>query len=551
MTVFAALVGACVASTYPPQQVHLAFGKTETEMSVSWATHDGWSILGPKTKSIVHYGLTSGELNQTVEGDVRGFISDLGRFWHTHAATMTGLRTATKYFYKVGDDKNGYSPVYSFTSQTPAAELKGPQTHVLMGDMGAKCSFSLCLACGCGSEVCDAKTCATNRTDVGMIGESDASMFLHVGDFAYDLSSNKGTTGDNFMKNIEQVAAHTPYMVSHGNHEDAPGSLSHYLERFRHMPVNSEPKTIPTLDGSGKFHSPNTLFFSWNDGLVHYVAISTEIWFNPLLWLYKEAQLKWLKADLEAANKNRANVPWIVVHGHRSVYCSCDKDCDAQAVKIRKDVEDLFFDNGVDFFVNGHEHNYERSWPVYQNKSDQSNVEPKATIYIVTGAAGCKELHEPFTRPQPPRTAFRSNTFGYSRMIVHNSSHVRWQQVQTDPTLFPGSVYGRVIDDTWVVQHNHGPFSKAAAPKDHGVCTAETCKQYDHWGPLLGMDAAHIDRDITAFRQERGEQAWQAKLEELRKYFASAQNNERQIWEDVREDGASDGAWVGWKGGSA
>ena len=58
-------------------------------------------------------------------------------------------------------------------------------------------------------------------------------------------------------------------------------------------------------------------------------------------------------------------------------------------------------------FLNGHEHNYERNWPVYKFSTDQSNVEPKAPIYIVTGAAGCTELHEPFTRPQPPRSAFR------------------------------------------------------------------------------------------------------------------------------------------------
>lgn len=50
-------------------------------------------------------------------------------------------------------------------------------------------------------------------------------------------------------------------------------------------------------------------------------------------------------------------------------------------------------------------------------------------VFIVTGAAGCDELHEPFTRPQPARSAFRSNNFGYSQLIVHNHSHLQWQQV--------------------------------------------------------------------------------------------------------------------------
>ena len=38
-------------------------------------------------------------------------------------------------------------------------------------------------------------------------------------------------------------------------------------------------------------------------------------------------------------------------------------------------------------------------------------------------------MHEGFTRLAPSWSAFRSNTFGYSRMVVHNASHLHWQQV--------------------------------------------------------------------------------------------------------------------------
>jgi hypothetical protein len=72
-------------------------------------------------------------------------------------------------------------------------------------------------------------------------------------------------------------------------------------------------------------------------------------------------------------------------------------------------------------------------FPTYHDKTDQSNVDPKATIYVVTGAAGCSEMHEPFTKPQPPRSAFRSNTFGYSKMFIYNATHIHWQQIITDP----------------------------------------------------------------------------------------------------------------------
>ena len=75
--------------------------------------------------------------------------------------------------------------------------------------------------------------------------------------------------------------------------------------------------TSPSSNGE----TANSLYFSWDAGLVHYVSISTEIWFgvgDGKVTL--QTQLDWLKKDLAAANENREAVPWVVVQGHRSVY---------------------------------------------------------------------------------------------------------------------------------------------------------------------------------------------------------------------------------------
>ena len=55
---------------------------------------------------------------------------------------------------------------------------------------------------------------------------------------------------------------------------------------------------------------------------------------------------------------------------------------------------------------------------------------------------------------------------------MYNHTHTRWQQIMTDPVFFNMSAYGTVIDDTWVVQHAHGPFSLAAAPKHYPTDTS-------------------------------------------------------------------------------
>ena len=90
------------------------------------------------------------------------------------------------------------------------------------------------------------------------------------------------------------------------------------------------------------------------------------------------------------------------------------------------------------------------------SSSPEVIVDAAAPVYIVEGSAGDKENHEPFTRAQPAYSAFRSNTYGYSRMTVYNSTHMLWEQVQTDNGQ--PKTTGSVIDAMLLVQHNHGPF---------------------------------------------------------------------------------------------
>lgn len=55
-------------------------------------------------------------------------------------------------------------------------------------------------------------------------------------------------------------------------------------------------------------------------------------------------------------------------------------------------LEDLFYRYGVDIELWGHEHLYERMWPVYDRKvyngSDSHPYsDPKAPVHIITGSA--------------------------------------------------------------------------------------------------------------------------------------------------------------------
>ena len=127
---------------------------------------------------------------------------------------MSPLEPSTRYYYRVGCDATGWSSVFSFTSTASEATLKLPLKHLIIGDLGAACGFSMCPACNCSSEICDKTTCAaqSQQSAGGLVTALDgADMILHVGDYGYNLDSNGGRTGDNFMKNMEQLAAYVPY----------------------------------------------------------------------------------------------------------------------------------------------------------------------------------------------------------------------------------------------------------------------------------------------------------------------------------------------------
>ncbi|CAJ1384848.1 unnamed protein product [Effrenium voratum] len=443
-----------------PEQIHIGLGLAPGEMTVHWSTIQESFLrkLSPYCPgdSFVMYGLAKDELNRTAAGSHFLFqdYGDERRNFTMHIATMTDLLPNRLYYYIVGGNATGWSAAMHFKSAPVSrsdVQAALPMTYAVFGDQG---DYN-------GQTLPSLQMAARN-------GELD--MVLHVGDMAYDFDSDNGRNGDAWMRDIEPLAATVPYMVSMGNHE-ASQNFNHYTQRFRNMPSNSGSISLPEFGTV-----PNNWWYSWNHGLIHFLTVSTEVYFNYPNMVAE--QYVWLEHDLAAVN--RSETPWLIVHGHRPLYCSCDTDCDADATIIRMGIsypdgtfkhglEELFYKYGVDLYLAGHEHDYERMFdvsprydpatPWLSGVTTQSTVDPPATTYIITGSAGNVEDHEPFTRPAPSRSAKRLNTYGWSRMTVHNASHLLWQQLQTDSGA-PPDTWGQVVDEVWVVQRHHGPFNQ-------------------------------------------------------------------------------------------
>lgn len=404
---------------YQPEAVHLSFGETIHDIVVTWSTRDNTN------SSIVEYGI--GGLILTAKGTRKLFIDEGNekRQQYIHRVNLVNLTPGQKYVYHCGS-RFGWSSIFYVTIPPDSPTWK-PQV-VIFGDMGNENAQSL-----------------GRLQEEAQRGLYDAA--IHIGDFAYDMNTDNAKVGDEFMKQIEGIAAYLPYMTVPGNHEESH-NFSNYRARFS-MPGNTE-----------------GLFYSFDMGPVHFIGIETESYYfmnYGIKQLVK--QYEWLEKDLQKANDARHERPWIVTFGHRPMYCSNENadDCTNHESLIRVGLpifrwfglEELFYKYQVDLELWAHEHSYERLWPiynfqVYNGSYNQPYKNPHAPVHIVTGSAGCKEGREKFIPKQPKWSAYRSSDYGYTRLKAFNKTHLYIEQVSDDKK-------GAVLDSVWLIKDKPHP----------------------------------------------------------------------------------------------
>ena len=105
--------------------------------------------------------------------------------------------------------------------------------------------------------------------------------------------------------------------------------------------------------------------------------------FDPVAWTPADPMYAWLEKTLAAVD--RAKTPWVVVMTHVSWYSTALPHA-YEAECFRATFEPLYRRYGVDIFIAGHDHDYERTAPVYDYR-----VDPECgTVYLVTGYNGAR-----------------------------------------------------------------------------------------------------------------------------------------------------------------
>ncbi|XP_040179282.1 acid phosphatase type 7 [Rana temporaria] len=403
---------------YQPEQVHLSYTGQPASMTVTWTTFS-W------TPSMVEFSSLPGppSFNLTAYGETTLFVDGgpMKRKMYIHRVTLKNLIPSQRYVYHCGSSL-GWSPQFYFRALCNDPSW-GPHLAVF-GDMGNENAKSL--------------SRLQKETQMDMY---DA--ILHVGDFAYDMDKDNAQVGDEFMRQIESVAAYIPYMTCPGNHEEAY-NFSNYRMRFS-MPGVTE-----------------GLWYSWDLGPAHIISFSTEVYFYLKYGQELVAeQFKWLQRDLQEATSKarRSERPWIITMAHRPMYCTNfnSDDCAKVNSTIRTGLpggqyalEDLFYKYGVDLEIWAHEHSYERFWPVYNLRVYNGSIDapytnPRAPVHITTGSAGCNERLDPFFPLHREWSAVRIEDYGYTRIHIANKTHIHIQQVSDDQD-------GEIVDDIWLIK---------------------------------------------------------------------------------------------------
>ncbi len=144
---------------------------------------------------------------------------------------------------------------------------------------------------------------------------------------------------------------------------------------------------------------------------------------------YRIHQLHWLRADLAAA-ASQPGIDNLIVLLHAPLFTTSDGH---QGNVSWPALSKLFSQYRVKLVISGHNHVYERTWPIFASATFPNGVRDDAngTVYTITGGGG-SALHG--FNSESPLMAYRNSTFQYLRIDI-NGAQVTLKSIGADGTL--------------------------------------------------------------------------------------------------------------------
>ncbi len=267
--------------------------------------------------------------------------------------TMPNTNDTLKFTLTVRNDQTGKQDTDTITvSKTLTTPPPPPPT----GDSFVPFNFAAAGDWGCNSNT---------EKNVQSILSKQTELVLGLGDYSYEADANC------WLDTISPI--NDKMKISIGNHdsdeEEGPEITTQFLDHFK----------------------LNKQYYSFNKGNVFYLVMSTQDSYSE-----NSDQFNFVKQELEKASKD-PNIDWIVVYFHKPMYTSPSKH---EGLTSLRDIYHPLFDQyNVDLVLSGHNHNYQRTFPLTFNTDDSDrpiivNKNPNiyseigAPIFITSGTGG-------------------------------------------------------------------------------------------------------------------------------------------------------------------
>jgi hypothetical protein len=348
-----------------PEQIHITWGEDPaSSVCVSWAS--AAQAHNPR----VHLHLSS-DRTHTVHAVQRMYVDGLnGQTVFTYHAKISGLKAGTEftYFVTADNDRNRSRPFMATFKTAPRGRV--PFRWTSYGDLATpNTSWAL--------------SSPQSAFAVKAVERFQPLFHLLNGDLCYaNLNPTvQPAVWADFGNNVQVSAAWRPWMPCPGNHEIEFGNgaqgFEAYLTRYS-LPDNGT--AFPGL--WYRFQVGSALFISLSaDDVIYqdsgaFVAGPAPLRPSPgtgnspimpgtsfYIRGYSDgAQTRWLESTLHAASQDES-LDWIIVQMHQDGLSS-SKNGNGSDKGIRETWLPLFDRYGVDLVLCGHDHDYERSWPV-------------------------------------------------------------------------------------------------------------------------------------------------------------------------------------------
>ena len=228
------------------------------------------------------------------------------------------------------------------------------------------------------------------------------SLALTESAFGYNVSA-AGDWGcnNNTEKTVHAITSKNPVLVldlgdnSYERTANCWLAIVHLLDEKMHIATgNHDDISSSLLNQYMSYFNLSREYYSFNYQNAHFVVLSTEQGSSS-------SQYDFAKSDLARASAN-SSIDWIIVYMHIPLYTSPNEH--GGYGTMRKIYHPLFDQYGVDLVLYGHNHAYERSYPMKYNKASPSipiitnsskgnYTDPQGEIFATVGTAGESIYH--------------------------------------------------------------------------------------------------------------------------------------------------------------